>query len=335
MFRSKIDLVNASVLIKHNLTFFNSLHVRNEMYSTLLLTICLSNMSATKHAFSIDLEDWYHGMELPFDQWKGKEDRLRKGTDVVLELLEQTSSKATFFTLGWIAEKYPELMREIVNAGHEIASHGFNHEKVYDLSPEAFRDELKRTKGALEKASGKGVLGHRAPFFSVNAKSLWALDIIKECGFVYDCSISPVKTWRYGIAGCPDEVFTIKENGLVEFPVSTFKFLNKQLGIGGAYFRIFPYFMTNGGLKKKDKSGHPAMFYAHPWEYDPTHPKIDEMEFKAGLTHYFNLKGMASRTKKMLSNYDFTTVVEVVEDLEKKGRINELSISQLDDSKAS
>lgn len=291
-------------------------------------------MSRVKHAFSIDLEDWYHGMELPFDQWKGKEDRLRKGTDVVLQLLDETNSKATFFTLGWIAEQYPELMKEIADAGHEIGSHGFNHEKVYDLSPDEFRDELKRTKDALEKASGKEVKGHRSPFFSVTAKSLWALDVLKECGFEYDCSISPVKTWRYGISGCPEQVFTVKENGLIEFPVSTFKFLNKQLGIGGAYFRIFPYFMTNGALKRKENEGYPAMFYAHPWEYDPTHPKIDEMEFKAGLTHYFNLNGMAARTKKMLSQYEFTTVAEVLDSIKANGQINELSITQLDDSKA-
>lgn len=288
-------------------------------------------MAQVKHAFSIDLEDWYHGMELPIDQWNGKEDRLRIGTDRVLELLSETNSKGTFFTLGWIAEKYPKVIQDIVNAGHEIASHGWNHEKVYDLTPEEFEAESIKTKNALEQASGHEVKGFRAPFFSVTAKSLWALDVLKECGFTYDCSISPVKTWRYGISGCPETIFKIKENELLEFPVSTFGFLNKRLGVGGAYFRIFPYFMTDGVFKRKEKEDYPAMFYAHPWEYDPEHPKTDEMEFKASLTHYFNLNSMVDRTRKMLSTHSFGTVSEVLSEAQKNNLVGEMSLKDLDD----
>jgi polysaccharide deacetylase family protein (PEP-CTERM system associated) len=282
------------------------------------------------NAFSVDLEDWYQGIELPFESWSGHSDRIRKGVDPLLELLDKHNTKATFFTLGWIGEKYPELIKQITDAGHEMASHGYSHEKVYDLSPEAFRKEISKTKKILEDISGTEVVAFRAPFFSITNKSLWALDVLKEEGYTIDCSISPVKTWRYGISTTPDEIFTIKENGLTEFPVSTFKLLTKNLGIGGAYFRLFPYMLTSNGLKQRAKEGKPNMFYIHPWEYDPHHPVVD-MERKAKITHYTRLSKTIPFTDKLLGQFKFDTVTNVVKAYKEQREVNEYSIEILKD----
>ncbi|MCF8463602.1 MAG: polysaccharide deacetylase family protein [Flavobacteriales bacterium] len=282
------------------------------------------------NAFSVDLEDWYQGIELPFSSWNQHTDRIRKGVDPLLELLDKHNTKGTFFTLGWIGEKYPELIKQITDAGHEMASHGYSHEKVYDLTPEAFREEISKTKKILEDISGTEVTAFRAPFFSVTNKSLWALDILKDEGYSIDCSISPVKTWRYGISTTPDEIFTIKENGLTEFPVSTFKLLTKNLGIGGAYFRLFPYMLTSNGLKQRTKEGKVNMFYIHPWEYDQHHPVV-EMERKAKITHYTRLSKTIPFTDKLLGQFKFDTVSNVVKKYKAEREINEYSIEILKD----
>jgi polysaccharide deacetylase family protein (PEP-CTERM system associated) len=282
------------------------------------------------NAFSVDLEDWYQGIELPFSSWNQHTERIRKGVDPLLDLLGKHNTKATFFTLGWIGEKYPELIKQITDAGHEMASHGYSHEKVYDLSPQAFREEISKTKKILEDISGTEVAAFRAPFFSVTNKSLWALDILKEEGYSIDCSISPVKTWRYGISTTPDEIFTIKENGLTEFPVSTFKLLTKNLGIGGAYFRLFPYMLTSNGLKQRTKEGKVNMFYIHPWEYDPHHPVVD-MERKAKITHYTRLSKTIPFTDKLLGQFKFDTVSNVVKQYKAEREVNEYSIEILKD----
>ena len=282
------------------------------------------------NAFSVDLEDWYQGIELPFESWTNHTERIRKGLDPLIELLDKHNTKATFFTLGWIGEKYPELIRQITDAGHEMASHGYSHEKVYDLTPKAFREEISRTKKVLEDISGTPVVAFRAPFFSVTNRSLWALDILKEEGYTIDCSISPVKTWRYGISTTPDEIFVIKENGITEFPVSTFKFLTKNLGIGGAYFRLFPYALTRNGLKQRSASGKVSMFYIHPWEYDPHHPVV-EMERKAKITHYTRLSKTIPFTDRLLAQFDFDTVSSVVRKYKEQREINEYSIEILKD----
>ncbi|MDP6909685.1 MAG: DUF3473 domain-containing protein, partial [Flavobacteriales bacterium] len=218
----------------------------------------------------------------------------------------------------------------IADSGHEIASHGYSHEKVYDLSKKEFREEISRTKKVLEDISGAEVTSYRAPFFSVTAKSLWALDILKEEGYTIDCSISPVKTWRYGISTTPDEIFTIKENGLTIFPVSTFKLLTKNLGIGGAYFRLFPYSFTSNGLKRRTREGKVNMFYIHPWEYDPYHPVVD-MERKAKITHYTRLSKTIPFTDKLLGQFDFDTVSNVVKAYGEQREVREYSLEILKD----
>lgn len=280
------------------------------------------------NAFSIDLEDWYQGIELPFEDWKNYERRIEKGTDKILELLSQHQTKATFFILGWVAETYPDLVKKIAKEGHEMASHGYSHEKVYDLSPDAFREEVRRTKKEIEDLSGQEVIAYRAPFFSITPQSLWALEILQEEGYQIDCSISPVKTWRYGIANCPNEIFKIKELDLVEFPVSAFDMLGRKWAIGGAYFRLFPVGLTNHFLGKRKKQSDYTMFYIHPWEYDPEHPVV-EMEKKAKFTHYINLKKTYNNSDKLLKKFSFNTVAKVVAQYKSEQTLNEYSLDLL------
>lgn len=283
-----------------------------------------------RSAFSVDLEDWYHGIELPFSDWPQYEPRLRAGLDPLLELLERHGVRATFFTLGWIAEKYPEVVREVAAAGHELASHGYSHEKVYDLTREAFREEVRRTKGAIEELTGTEVTAFRAPFFSVTPRSLWALDALAAEGYRLDCSISPVKTWRYGIANCPDEIFRLGETGLIEAPVSTIRLGPRRWAVGGAYFRLLPYALTRRGMRSRIEAGRATMFYIHPWEYDPDHPRVP-MERKARITHYTRLSKTLPYTDRLLRDFRFGTVSEMVRDHESRNDVRTVSLDLLQD----
>jgi polysaccharide deacetylase family protein (PEP-CTERM system associated) len=261
--------------------------------------------------FTVDLEDWHHGIEIPMREWGRYERRLEVGLMPLLDLLSQHETRATFFTLGWVAREYPQLVREIAGRGHELASHGFSHEKVYNLSPEAFREEVRETKARVEDAGGGEVTAYRAPFFSITSECLWALDILGEEGYRIDCSISPVRTWRYGIAGCPDALFRIGGSGLVEFPVSSMTILGRKWGVGGAYFRLAPYEVTRRGIRRRLGEGRPTMFYIHPWELDPEHPRMP-LERRARLTHYTRLGVTRGHLAKLLGDFQFETVGAMV-----------------------
>lgn len=261
-------------------------------------------------AFTVDCEDWYQGIELPLSEWARHPPRLDVGLTAILDLLEEHKVRATFFTLGWIAEHHPASIKEISRRGHELASHGYSHEKVYSLPPEKFRAEVRETKHRLEDLTGSPVVAHRSPFFSVTEASLWALDILVQEGFSVDSSISPIKTWRYGIASCPDEIFRLP-NGLVEFPVSAFSFLGRRWALGGAYFRLLPYWVTRRAFASRMRDGHATMFYLHPWEFDPLHPKL-AIEWKARLTHYTRLDRTYGFADSLLEDFRFGTVSEVV-----------------------
>ena len=284
-----------------------------------------------RNAFTVDLEDWYQGIEMPYDSWSTYEKRVEVGMNALLQLLSDSDTKATFFTLGWIAEKYPNMIKQLSEAGHELASHGYSHEKVYNLKPDAFREEIRRTKSVIEDLTGNRVVAYRAPFFSITVDSLWALSILREEGHTIDCSISPVKTWRYGIASSPDHIYNISDIDLIEFPVSTFSFLNKKLALGGAYFRLFPYSISHHNYKKKNKTEEYSMFYIHPWEYDPEHPYEKKMERKARFTHYHNLKKTYANTRKLLSSFKFTTVSETIQNYRSQHDVTKLQLEDLYD----
>ncbi|MGB7925101.1 MAG: XrtA system polysaccharide deacetylase [Pyrinomonadaceae bacterium] len=283
-----------------------------------------------QNAFTVDLEDWYHGIELPYADWASYSPRLEKGFYTIFDLLEEHDAKATFFTLGWVAKKYPQLIKELANAGHELGSHSYSHEKVYNQTCDKFRAEVRLTKEIIENITGQKVRTHRSPFFSITSQSLWALEVLAEEGYEIDCSISPIKTWRYGISTCPDSIFRIAEINMIEFPASKFRFLSKNWAIGGAYFRLFPYSFTANGIKQRTQKQQCTMFYVHPWEYDPEHPRV-KFERKAMITHYTNLNKTPGNTKKLLKQFEFDIVSNVTRNYEQQRHIESVNIKVLQD----
>lgn len=267
------------------------------------------------NALTIDFEDWYQGLEIPYSEWEKYEDRIEAVGRRLLQILDEGKTKATFFMLGFVAEKHPALVKEIEAAGHEIGTHGFSHTLIYTQTPEVFRAEMERAIGFLEDLTGEKVVGHRAPFFSITKESLWALDILGELGIRYDSSIFPVLNYRYGIADAPRFPYQIKRENyeFTEFPVSTLKLPGVTLPIsGGAYFRIYPYQLTKQALKAVNRSGNPVTFYLHPWELDPDHPRVKVPRRIAGLTHYFNLGATERRFRKLLRDFRFAPMKEVL-----------------------
>jgi len=266
------------------------------------------------NALTIDFEDWYQGLEIPYTQWDGFEDRIAIVGRKLLQILDEVGTKATFFVLGFVAEKHPEVIKAIEKAGHEIGTHGFSHTLIYKQSPQVFRQEMERAVGFLEDLTGKKVIGHRAPFFSITKHSLWALDILGELGILFDSSIFPVLNYRYGIADAPRFPYDIKRAHftLKEFPISTLQLPKVTLPIsGGAYFRIYPYQVTKQALRVVNRSGKPFTFYLHPWELDADHPHID-LPRRIALTHYFNLGKTETRFRKLLRDFKFEPMKEVL-----------------------
>lgn len=266
------------------------------------------------NALTIDFEDWYQGLEIAHTQWAGYEDRLPFAGRRLLGLLDQAGVRATFFVLGAVAERHPELVQEIGDAGHEVATHGYSHTPVYQMSPAAFREELRRSMGLLENLTRMPVLGHRAPFFSITRESLWALEILAECGIRYDSSIFPVVNYRYGIPDAPRWPHAIEAGGaaMMEFPLSTLRILGRNIPVaGGAYFRIYPYAITRWGFRSINRQAQPVVFYLHPWEIDPEHPRI-RLPRRIALTHYFNLQATEGRLRRLLADFQFAPMSEVL-----------------------
>ncbi|HMP92128.1 MAG TPA: polysaccharide deacetylase family protein [Phnomibacter sp.] len=280
------------------------------------------------NAFTVDVEDWYQGV-LPYAQWNGHETRLNKGLDILLALLDHQQVKGTFFILGAAAEQYPHLIKKLAAAGHQLGSHSYTHEYVYKQTPEAFRQEIRRTKKIVEDLTGIVCTCHRSPFFSITAKSLWALDILAEEGFTLDSSINPVKTWIYGISTSPQVPYRIAENGLIQFPLSPMSILGKKVGIGGAYFRLFPYLLTHMGMRRRQKQGLPNNFYIHPWEYDAQHPRIPMQDKGIRFGHYVRLGSTAPNTRRLLQQFEFTTLQKVLDNYLKYNTLATVSVQQL------
>lgn len=268
--------------------------------------------SPVVNAMSIDVEDYFHvsvfdGI-VPRARWEQLESRVEWNTDRLLAIFAEFNVTATFFTLGWVAERFPELVRRIAAAGHEIASHGYAHRLIYDQTPAAFRDDVRRSKALLEAASGRPVLGYRAPSYSITPRSLWALDVLIEEGYAYDSSIFPIRHDRYGIPVSPRHAYTLPRPAgtIVEIPASTTTVGPLNLPVaGGGYFRILPYEWTKWGISRVNQlEGQSAIFYLHPWEIDPDQPRLS-----AGLLgrfrHYRNLDATESRLRRLLSDFRF------------------------------
>jgi polysaccharide deacetylase family protein (PEP-CTERM system associated) len=271
------------------------------------------------NAMSVDVEDYYHVSALApvvaRAEWPRMESRVCASTTRLLALFEAHAVRATFFVLGRVAERHPDLVRQIAAGGHEIASHGFDHRLVYDQTPDAFRDDIRRAKRLLEDLAGVRVVGYRAPSYSITARSLWALDVLVEEGYEYDSSIFPIHHDRYGMPGSPRHahVLSREAGALVELPPSTVRIGSTNLPVaGGGYFRILPYWWTRWGIARVNRQEHqPAIFYLHPWEIDPGQPR-----FRPGLAsrfrHYYHLDKTEPRLKRLLRDFRFAPVRTVL-----------------------
>lgn len=271
------------------------------------------------NALTIDVEDYFHvsvfdGI-VPRLQWETLESRVCANTRRLLRVFDDAGTRATFFILGWVAERYRGLVREIAAAGHEVASHGYAHRLIYDQTRTAFREDVRRAKRIIEDACGREVIGYRAPSYSVTPRSLWALDVLIEEGYRYDSSIFPVRHDRYGIplsARMPYQI-TRKGGTLIELPVSTVRIgpLNLPVG-GGGYFRILPYWWTRWGIARVNRlERRPTIFYLHPWEIDPGQPRLEAGRL-GRFRHYRNLDLTESRLRALLKDFRFDTVTTLL-----------------------
>ena len=276
-----------------------------------------------KNAITVDVEDYFHVAALSGaisrDQWDFIPSRVGRNTSRLLDLFDERGVLGTFFVLGWVAERHPEIVREIRNRGHELACHGYSHEMVYRQAPKEFRAETLRAKSILEDAAGVAVTGYRAASYSITSKSLWALDILAEAGFNYDSSVFPVRHDLYGVPDAPRFPYRLKTpagNTLLEFPPSTYRVAGINVpAAGGGYFRLFPYALTRHMLRSLNRGhGQPAIFYLHPWEVDPDQPKVD-VSLRSRFRHYNNLDKCEKRLRRLLRDFEFTTVREVLADL--------------------
>jgi polysaccharide deacetylase family protein (PEP-CTERM system associated) len=277
----------------------------------------------TKNALTVDVEDYFQVAALAEavdrQDWPTMEYRVEANTDRLLELFEQRDVKATFFTLGWVAERSPDLVRRIQKAGHEIASHGYSHQLVYNQTPDVFREETRKSKQILEDITGEPIKGYRAASYSITAKSRWALDILCEEGFTWDSSIFPVHHDRYGMPGTPHQPYLLEapEGGtLKEFPLSTCPVGNYRMPIaGGGYFRLYPYALSRWGLGKINRAGQPFIFYLHPWEIDTGQPRLKVKAFSR-FRHYNNLDKCMNRLERLLTDFEFGSVSDVMNAIE-------------------
>jgi polysaccharide deacetylase family protein (PEP-CTERM system associated) len=262
------------------------------------------------NAFTIDVEDYFQVSAFaPYidrADWDRRECRVERNVERILALLDRHQVQATFFTLGWIAERYPALVRRIVAGGHELASHGYGHERVSDLDDAALRQDLLRAKGLLEDLGGVPVRGYRAPSFSIGAGNLWAFDRLAETGHAYSSSIYPIQHDHYGMPDAPRFAHRLP-CGLLEVPATTVRFMNRNLpSSGGGYFRLLPYAASRWLLQRVNRAdGQSAVFYFHPWEIDVDQPRIPGIDAKTRFRHYLNLERMESRLDRLLGDFSW------------------------------
>jgi polysaccharide deacetylase family protein (PEP-CTERM system associated) len=272
------------------------------------------------NALSIDVEDWFQVSdfeeEVRFAEWDQYEARVLRNTRRLLTLMAEHNVRGTFFILTWNAERFPQLVREIDAAGHEIATHGYAHRLIYTQTPQEFREDIQRSLEILQGITGKKVLGYRAPSFSITSESLWALDILLELGLQYDSSIFPLRDKLYGIADSYRFPYVIRQHGarsLVEFPMSTVRLLRSNLPLaGGAYFRLLPYGFFRWGMKRLNRDGRSAILYLHPWEIDPDQPRISTRGKRGYSSHYLNLHRTEKKLVHLLRDFSFAPITEVL-----------------------
>jgi polysaccharide deacetylase family protein (PEP-CTERM system associated) len=267
---------------------------------------------------SIDVEDYFQvsafAPHIRREDWDSLPCRVERNVDVILGLLDAADTKATFFTLGWIAERYPHVVRSIVDNGHELASHGYGHQRASDLTPAEFRDDITRAKSLLEDLGGVVIRGYRAPSFSISEKNWWAVEELENAGYVYSSSIYPVKHDHYGMPDAPR--FANRPNGatgILELPPTTVPLMGRNLpAAGGGWFRLLPYELSRWMLRRVNTQDQaPCMFYFHPWELDPGQPRQAGISAKTRFRHYVNLQRMPGRLRQLLNDFEWDRVDRV------------------------
>lgn len=272
------------------------------------------------NALTFDIEDYYQVEAfkefVAFDEWPRYPSRVVENTRRITDILDERQVKATFFILGWVAEKFPEMVKRLTNEGHEIATHGYAHEMVYKQTPEVFEADLAKSLEILENLSGKKVIGYRAPTYSIIQESFWAFDILLRHNLCYDSSIFPIIHDRYGIPDgerFPHKIKCDGERSIMEFPLSTVRFWKWNFPIaGGGYLRLLPYELIKQGVSWLNRQQHPAIIYLHPWELDPDQPRIQNIPARTKFRHYLNLRHTASKLRRLIHDFEFAPICEVL-----------------------
>lgn len=267
------------------------------------------------NALTIDVEDYFQvsafAPHIPRSDWAIRECRVERNVDCILAMLDTHGTKGTFFTLGWLAERYPQVVRRIVESGHELASHGYGHERASDQTPESFFADINLAKLILEDLSGHEVKGYRAPSFSIGEKNLWAFECLERAGYRYSSSIYPIRHDHYGMPNAPRHAHAI--GGLVEIPCTTLRFLNRNWpASGGGYFRLMPYSLSRWMIERINRVDQlPAVFYFHPWEVDTGQPRIPGISAKTRFRHYVNIHRMEQRLNRLLADFTWGRMDEL------------------------
>jgi polysaccharide deacetylase family protein (PEP-CTERM system associated) len=264
------------------------------------------------NGLSVDVEDWFQvgafeGV-IGRDSWESLSDRVERNCNLILDMFAEAEVSATFFTLGWVAQRHPELMQRIAAAGHELASHGWDHERVFRLDRESFAKDLERSRKTIEDAAGIAVTGYRAPSFSIDRRTPWAYMILAEQGYAYSSSVAPVTHDHYGWSDAPRFAFKpLPWSDLIELPVTTAMLGGRRLAAGGGgFFRVLPYAFSRWAIRQVNRrDGRPAIFYFHPWEIDPCQPRVPNAPLRSKLRHYTNLDVMAEKLKQLVGEFSW------------------------------
>ncbi len=275
--------------------------------------------ASASHVLSIDVEEWFqvenYAQTIPREQWPRCELRVADNVGRLLDVLAAADVRATFFVLGWVAERLPDLVREIARAGHEVGSHGWSHTPIWHLSEAAFADEVARSRALLEKLSGQAVIGYRAPTFSITTSTMWALAVLRRAGYRYDSSIFPVHHDRYGIPNAPTAVHR-RGAGIWELPLSVLELGGARLPVaGGGYFRLYPLWLTRWAIRRLERAGRPAVVYLHPWEFDPGQPWVRGLGLLRAFRHRVGIGRNVRKLVSLLREFRFAPARTVLEQL--------------------
>ena len=271
--------------------------------------MCPSGEASVVNGLSVDVEDWFQvgafENTIARETWDSLDCRVEDNCDRVLALFDSAGVQATFFTLGWVAARYPGVMQRIVAQGHELASHGWDHVRVFTLDPASFAEDLRRARGTLEDIAGQAVTGYRAPSFSIDARNPWAHEVLAREGYAYSSSVAPIVHDHYGWREAPRFAFRpVAGSPLVEIPVTTAEFAGRRIAAGGGgFFRVLPYALTRWAIRQVNAGGHPATFYFHPWEIDPGQPRVTPAPLRSRLRHYTNLSGMEAKLRRLAGEF--------------------------------